>query len=266
LTTIPSVPTEWLQHVHDTKLLSVILCVLFDDVADRRGRTEFLELLLDGHERGASIETADLTEPERKYVEITRHLWDEYESRVRRYPLSAEYSRLLKFDLLQFSNTMRYAHLVNAEPGLLSPTEHDVYTPHNMMMVSFSTIDLMCSAGFERHELGTLREAMWHAQSMGRIGNILSTWRRELSDADYSNGLARRADMAAPEGRSRPQPGEPSPDSDSRHMERQLLAKWEWHRSRCHAAARSVRSIDLAGVLEGHDRFLDMHLISTGLI
>ncbi|MBL8848476.1 MAG: hypothetical protein JNG89_02285, partial [Planctomycetaceae bacterium] len=249
LTTFPGVPAEHLTHLHDTKLLSVILCVLFDDVADRNGRTELLESLIQSAGSQAPDPAAMLDRAEREYVAVTRRLWTEYEARVRQYPQYPVYERLWRFDLLQFLNTMRYAHLVNSQPGLLNLAEHDVYTPHNMLMVSFSTLDLMCVAHFHTAELGSLREAMWHAQSMGRIGNVLSTWRRELAEADQSSGMF----------------GHDSSLSLS-SKEQLLLEKWRWHRSRCHAAAQRVASIDLNPVLNGHDRFFDMHLASSGRI
>lgn len=249
LTTFPGVPEEHLTHLHDTKLLSVILCVLFDDVADRNGRTELLETLIQSAGSRQLDTGAILNVAEREYVDVTQRLWLEYESRVRQYPKYTVYERLWRFDLLQFLNTMRYAHLVNSQPGLMNLAEHDVYTPHNMLMVSFSTLDLMCVAHFHTAELGSLREVMWHAQSMGRIGNVLSTWRRELAEADQSSGMF----------------GQDSSLSMS-SKEQLLLEKWRWHRSRCHAAAQRVASIDLLPVLTGHDRFFDMHLASSGRI
>jgi len=249
LTTFPDVGDAFRSHLHDTKLLSVILCVLFDDVADRHGRTELLESLI----RSASHpeQDADLVtdHEDGEYLNVTGRLWAEYEARVRKYSQYPVFERLWRFDLLQFLNTMRYAHLVNSQPGLLNLTEHDIYTPHNMLMVSFSTLDLMCVPHFRTPELGSLREAMWHAQAMGRIGNVLSTWRRELSESDHSSGMF-VGDMSL----------------SMRDRERLLLEKWRWHRTRCHAAAEQVRSLDLIPVLQGHDRFFDMHLASAGRI
>lgn len=249
LTTFPDVGETWRTHLHDTKLLSVILCVLFDDVADRHGRAELLETLIQSASARGGVAAASMSGTERDYVEVTQRLWSEYEARVREYPQYPVFERLWRFDLLQFLNTMRYAHLVNSQPGLLNLTEHDIYTPHNMLMVSFSTLDLMCVAHFHSAELGRLREAMWHAQAMGRIGNVLSTWRRELSEADRSNGMFA---------------GDTTLSTSTR--ERLLLDKWRWHRSRCHAAAEQVSSLDLIPVLRGHDRFFDMHLASAGRI
>src|SRR5579872_2271869 len=45
LTTLPCVSEEFFQHVCRTKVLSIMLCVLLDDVADQRNRETFLEAL-----------------------------------------------------------------------------------------------------------------------------------------------------------------------------------------------------------------------------
>lgn len=249
LTTFPDVRDDLRTHLHDTKLLSVILCVLFDDVADRQGRAELLEGLIQAAVNRTAPQSVPASGEEQDYLDVTQRLWREYEARVGGYPYYPPYERLWRFDLLQFLNTMRYTHLVNSHPGLLNLTEHDVYTPHNMLMVSFSTLDLMCVPHFDTAELGRLREAMWHAQAMGRIGNVLSTWRRELAEADFSSGMFA---------------GDPSVPASAK--EQRLFEKWRWHRERCHAAARRVRSMNLDPVLVGHDRFLDMHLASAGRI
>ncbi len=46
LTTLPCVAGELVDHVCDTKLLSIVLCVLLDDVADERGESRLLNVLL----------------------------------------------------------------------------------------------------------------------------------------------------------------------------------------------------------------------------
>ncbi len=142
---------------------------------------------------GVSPTWSKLSESEQNQGQVALAVWQVYWDRVAKYPCYSKFEPVLRYDLLQFLNTMRYSHLVNGRPYLLNMAEHDVYTPHNMMMVSFATLDLMCSPTFTPADVGALRECVWHAQSMGRIGNLLSTWKRELADRDFTSGVFARA-------------------------------------------------------------------------
>jgi hypothetical protein len=164
---------------------------------------------------------------------------------------------------------MRYSHLVNDRPYLLNMVEHDLYTPHNMMMVSFAVLDLMCSPGFPQSELATLRELNWHAQCMGRIGNLLSTWRRELAARDFTSGVFAHAMAEGDLTLDELQHGDPQKLEEtirSRGHEAHFFQKWLEHRERCHECASRIRSLDMRTVLDGHDRFFAAYLGSQGLI
>jgi deoxyxylulose-5-phosphate synthase len=269
LTTLPCVVPEFRAHVCDTKVLSIVLCVLLDDVADQHGDSHLLDALLEMTCWGVSRSLRGLSAAERRHAELTRALWSEYWTRVAGYPCFDTYDPVLRYDLLQFFNTMRYSHLVNGRPYLLNMVEHDLYTSHNMMMVSFAMLDLMCSPEFPPQEVGILREAMWHAQCMGRIGNLLSTWRRELADRDFTSGVFARAMMEGDLTLDELEHGDLAKleaTVRSRGYESHFFQKWLEHRERCHARASRIRSFDLRSVLDGHDRFFAMHLGSQGLI
>ncbi len=185
LTTLPCVAPCWLDHGGDTKVLSIILCVLLDDIADKHGSLGFLETLIEIVEHGRFQNRSALGPDERRYAETTSRLSEIYRRRLQEYPRFEAFQELLQYDLIQFSNTLRYSHLLNRQLSLMNMAEHDLYLPHNMHMMSFATIDLMCSPDFQVEDLGQLREAVWHGQCMGRIGNLLSTWRREIAHARF---------------------------------------------------------------------------------
>ena len=190
--------------------------------------------------------------------------------RTSSYPCYANFEPVLRYDLLQFFNTMRYSHLVNGRPYLLNMVEHDLYTSHNMMMISFATLDLMCSERFPLARIGALREMMWHAQCMGRIGNLLSTWRRELAKRDFTSGVFARAMMEGDltlEELERGDVGKMEANHLATAATRRTSIRNGW--STASVATRvpsAVPSLDLRKVLEGHDRFFAMHLGSQGLI
>jgi hypothetical protein len=269
MTTLPCVAPEWRAEIHDTKVLSIMLCVLLDDVADEHGNGNVLETLIRVAGDAASPTPADLADQNHPYVEFTRRLAAEYDGRTRRYPGYESYAELLRYDQLQFLNTLRYSHLLNRRLNLLNLVEHDLYLPHNMHMMSFATLDLMCSPTFDDCELGKLREAIWHAQCMGRIGNLLATWRREVRQRDFTSGMFARAlaqgDLTVEQLRTG-QPHEIEAAIRSGRHERYFLDRWEQHQRSFATAADRIESIDLRRLVAGHVRFLRMHLGSKDLI
>lgn len=269
LTTLPCVVPELRAHVCDTKLLSIVLCVLLDDVADQHGDSRLLDALLKLTCLQEPCSLRGFSAAARRHAELTRSVWAEYQARTASYPCYTTFEPVLRYDLLQFFNTMRYSHLVNGRPYLLNTVEHDLYTSHNMMMVSFAMLDLMCSPGFPRADVGALRETIWHAQCMGRIGNLLSTWRRELADRDFTSGVFARSVMEGDLTLDELEHGDPAQLEATicgRGHEAHFFQKWLAHREQCHARAARIGSLDLRSVLDGHDRFLAMHLGSQGLI
>src|SRR5690606_18753358 len=100
---------------------------------------------------------------------------------------------LLRYDVSQLFNFIRYSRLSNGNVRLLNVVEHDLYSPHSMIQISFATLDLMCRQDFQLNEPGKIREIAWHVQWMGRIGNLITTWQREIGDGDFTSGVFARA-------------------------------------------------------------------------
>jgi transketolase C-terminal domain/subunit len=269
LTTLPCVPAEFFAHVCQTKVLSIMLCVLLDDVADQRDRETFLEVLLKIVDGQLTPDLSACTEHERHYAEITRRLAEMYFARIRNYPCYETYSHLLRYDQFQYFNTMRYSQMLNRNLWLMNPVEHDLYLPHAMDMMSFATLDLMCLPAFPIDELGRLREALWHLQCMGRVGNLLSTWRREIHQQDFTSGVFAKAviegDLSI--GQLRPDNyGEIEEAIVKGGHERYYFGRWKYHRECFLVRSRHVTAVDLHRLLEGNDRFFLMHLGGRGLI
>ncbi|MEX2287633.1 MAG: hypothetical protein WD648_11125 [Planctomycetaceae bacterium] len=269
LTTLPCVPSEWRQHVRDTKVLSIMICVLLDDAADAQKNQAFMEILLDVAQRKVMPASADLSEADRHYASITLDLCNAYERRIREYPCFEVYKDLLDYDLMQFVNTMRYSCLLNRHRYLLNLAEHEIYFPHNMHMMSFATLDLMCTPDFDMRELGRLREAVWHGQCMGRIGNLLSTWRRELAQGDFTSDVFARAvaegDLSSEQLTVENQQQIEETIRNGGHEEF-FFRRWQFHRERFLCMAALIKAVDLRKSLEGHEQFFCMHLASRGLI
>lgn len=263
----PEVHPEFQSHLIDTKLLAVVLGVMLDDIADHWQDDEFLELLIRGIESPASRSLESLGEGKMVYTGLTWDIWDEFNARARVYPAYAEYAKLFEFDNRQVLNTMRYSCLINSNVALMNMQEHDVYTPHNMQMISFSTLDLMCIPTLDRQELGRIRAAMWHVQCMGRIGNLVSTWERELRDGDYSSGVFAVLTERYPDLTLKMMLDK----TDAIHsaliredIESTFLSMWEHHRESFRGKLEMIHSVDMGQVLAGLDQLLRMELGSRG--
>ncbi|MCP4246354.1 MAG: 1-deoxy-D-xylulose-5-phosphate synthase [bacterium] len=268
LTSLPCVDLHLRQTNNVTKVLGVMLDVLLDDVADRSGDSEFLELLLAIPFGAGCGDLEALPSDQQIYARTAGRLWDAIWERARAYPRFDEFLELFRFDWQQLLNTMRYSHMVNGDPSLLNLAEHDLYLPHNMHMMISGTLDLMCSESFDAAELGAIREAVWHAQCMGRVGNLVTTWERELEEGDLTSGVFARAlqvgalrseDLAQPD-RQRVRAAIKEHDCEG-----YFIGCWEHHRAQIASRAGGTRSVDLRCLLEGLERLFTIHVGSRGL-
>ena len=267
VSTLPCVASKYRARVNDVKTLGVMLDVMLDDLADRNGRAELLDALLDLPLGRSATDLPPCTDAERSYAAFTCDLWREISNRCRAWPRYGEFARLLKFDYLQLSNVMRYSHLLNESPELLNLVEHDLYTPHNMHIMICATVDLMCSPTFDRAELGRLREVVSHAQWMGRIGNLVTTWQRELGEKDFTSGVYARAVMRGDVTLAQLLEGDhPTIEAAiaAGRNEEYFLRRWKRHREFLLSKRARLCSFDVREYLAGFDRLICLHLGSRG--
>jgi len=268
LTGLSCVDASFREQNNVTKVLGVMLDVLIDDVADRGRNEALLSALLSVPFAADSVNQSSLSTAEQRYVKVTEIVWNEIEQRARTYPRYDEFLPLLKFDYQQLLNTMRYAHLLNKNPFLVNLAEHDLYQPHNMHMIVSGTLDLMCSPSFDRRDLGALREALCHAQYMGRIGNLITTWERELKDRDFTSGVFARALQT---GAFDAEELNTKPLEDIRSSilakgcESFFLERWSEHRNALVSSAERIRSVDIAALVRGLEELFVIHMGSRGL-
>ncbi|MBV9123012.1 MAG: hypothetical protein JO112_06630 [Planctomycetes bacterium] len=267
VTTLSCVAREFREDLCDTKVLAIILNVLIDDVADRHGEDGLLEYLLNIPYGNLSLDMARLPAEQQGYAHLAGTLWQEIQKRLQTSPCFEVYNSLLRYDYLQLCNSMRYSHLLNQNPALLNLLEHDLYLPHQMNMMISATFDLMGSPSFNSAELGKLREATWHAQCMGRIGNLISTWERELTDGDYTSGVYARAlslgDLTL-EDLQDPDPERIKKVIREKGHENYFLDCWQEHRRALLRMAGELKSCDLGQLVGGLQRLLQSQMASRG--
>ena len=189
LTTLPCIDRSYFRSVVDTKLIGFMFAVLADDISDEMQDPAMLNEACKIPMYQETVDFRGLDRHRREYLQTTLEIWNVIMLRVQQYPRYKEFADTLLFDYLQYLNALRYSYLINQNPYLLNMAEHDLYQHHNMHIMISSTIDLMCSPHFDRNELGLLREVVLKAQQMGRIGNMITTWEREIKDRDFSSGI-----------------------------------------------------------------------------
>jgi hypothetical protein len=271
LTTLPCVEPGLRDDVYETKMLSILFGTLIDDIADQEQDRDMLESAI-------AIEQIDLRrtnalvpwdERRRVYIETISDIWNQVWTRCKNYPRFHHYEHLLRFDNQQILNAMRFALLVNERPSLLNTLEHDQYQPHNMQIMFMATVDLCASPAFDITELGLAREIFWNAQRMGRIGNMITTWEREVLDRDFSSGVFAHAvsrGLIKPSELSSLPAHEIMSILEEAGFQDHFIAEWEKHRARIESLVPKVKSVDFAPYLQAFERLIKFHLCSRGLM
>ena len=266
LIALPSIAPERKDHLRDTKLLAVMLGVMLDDVADQAVDDAFLKELTK-LTYDVQVDFTRFTQSQQEYAHFTAELWTTITARLKTYPRWREYETLLAYDHQQIINAMAYSCLLNRDLCMVNMVEHDAYLPHNMQMMSFATMDLMCSPAFDRRDLGKLREVIWHAQCMGRIGNLVSTWQRELTDRDFSSGVFAHAlvqgDVSIDELQTADRANLETVIQRGGH-EAYFFRRWSVHRSAICAMQPHIRSLDVQYLIVALERLIRMELASRG--
>ena len=165
-------------------------------------------------------------------------------------------------------NVMNYSALIKCHPSLMNLTEHDVYFPHNMHMMISGTMDLIASPHFDIRELGNLREALWCAQQMGRIGNLVTTWEREVTEGDFSSdvfALGLRWGVLSVENLENEDSETISRRIREADLESEFLRRWQEMHDRICQLASACASVDINSLVRGLETLIQLHIGSRGL-
>ncbi|MDX6681887.1 MAG: hypothetical protein QOG94_1926, partial [Solirubrobacteraceae bacterium] len=269
-TQLSVVPERWREHVDATKLLAVVVNVLFDDLADVPGRELEFQASIDRLMNvSAPPSGADIDGP---YFQLLFELWQQIEDRARELPGWEHHRLLWRFDYEQVFSAMRYVVLTRRYPGLDNLTEHRAYLPHSMNIMVFATLDLMAASDprdGNSTDIGLVREIAWHAQALTQIANMVVTWRREVPERDFSSrvfvlavdrGILTRDELATL----------PAEDViariDASGVEQRLLEELRAHRRRVAEVTARGTAIDLEHYERGMNQVLAMGLAARGLL
>ncbi|WP_437672694.1 hypothetical protein [Sorangium sp. So ce131] len=270
ITTLSSVAPELRSAAAMTKMLGIMFSVLLEDIAGVLQDREMLELCLEdpGSAAEESARERALDEGAREYIAFAREVAREMERRARALPRWDELEEVFQYDRDQIINTMRYAVLANRHPGLMNLVESELYQPHSTHMMLSCTIDLMASPGFDAEELGLVREAMWHAQRMGRLGDQISTWERKIKGSDFASEVvahALRRGIIHVDQIRRGEREDVLAALRQHDVERYFLKEWQRLHGEVAVLAPHLATVDLHELLAGMEELIKLHVASKGL-
>jgi hypothetical protein len=264
-TTLASVAPAWRERVEHLKLCAAILFTAVDDVADELRDPALFALIL-AHVFGRRAAAPEPRGSAREAVRSLSAQWRHLNAGMRALPRYRELAGLFDFDCGTFLHGVEHALLVGAMPEAHCPEE--VWTAAFMPM--FADLDLMCSPGFARAELGGLRGVVLEAQQMVILANALGTWEREVRAGDHTSPVVgaalRRGVLLASELGD----GTPAEELVERiratEVEAALMLRWELHWRSLAERRRGLATVDIGSYLRGLERVFELQMASRGLV
>lgn len=180
---LPSIDDKYKEQLVLDKLKLSIFNILADDLADNSKLRD--KNLFDA---ASNIPRNSDVEYENEYLEAARRIWLDFLKHIKQYPRYEEFKDLFFFDLVQFFDSMKYSMLVNTM-GIDNTQETRMYLPHNMQVILFLDLDLMCSPNFDKEELGKIRSIFLWSQDLLHLAHVISTYPREIQELDFSSPM-----------------------------------------------------------------------------
>lgn len=271
--TLPCVDDRYRDDVPIDKTIAILFVTLLDDVLEKhQDRATFDEIAK--LPAGRTVPDPDRDEVNSEYVTFAMRVWETLLERIQRGPNYGTFEELFRYDFEQAVDAIEYSDIAIRRPELATMSDLERFESHNMVMLAYADIDLMHSSLGIPDDFGLLRDAIWTAQVMARIGNWVSTWERELREGDYSSGpvvYALENGIVSHDELRQAADGDAElldrvVDRINGHgVEKEFLTRWEQQYYQLQEYDRELASIDLQPFIEGTENVLRYHLASTGL-
>lgn len=272
--TLSCVDSAYEERVRDEKLIVSLFVVLLDDVAEQdMDRETFEELAKVPFEHQEPLR--DREGVNAAYVEFAEDIWERLDELLAEAPRRTEYESLFDFDVKQNVNAIDYSYILNQYLEMANVAESDAYDSNNMMLYTYVNIDLMHSPSFDRGELSQLRRVVWNAQKMARVGNWVSTWKREIREHDYSsgiviyaleNGIVDREELyKLSAGRYAGSSEDIVRRIEQAGVEEVFLDKWHQNYEEVQQLKGRIETTDVDSFLSGMEKLMSYHLATKGL-
>jgi hypothetical protein len=181
---LPSIDSAYKEILTLVKTKLGVFDVLVDDLADN-AKLRDKQLL----ENCMKIpwDTSQIYN-DNQYLKVSKMIWDDCMYSIQEFERYNKFKDIFYFDMHQFMSCNRYSFLVNTQNSS-NFTEDKIYLHHGVMVLTHCDLDLMCSPGFNYEELEKLRPILYWVQDFIHIGNMLSTYPREVEELDLSSPI-----------------------------------------------------------------------------
>jgi len=262
--TLSTVNHNFLDSITDKKIILTMLATILDDISDVHQDKELLD---------AAIDILNNKKLEKKFdnnekISLISRMWEYLILELSKFPRFKEFKDIFMYDFQQFVNCINYSYLVNNNPNMINIHEMENYDCHNMIVFLLNGIDLMVSPDFDKNDLPKLRNAFWYAQQMARIGNWLSTWKREVKEKDFSSGVFAYAFENNIIDSS--EIGKLSDEEIVRRIENSgmkeyFMGVWKENYSKLASLKDKIQSVDMDVYIKGLENVIKFHMASEGM-
>ena len=260
-----SVPKIYQKSLQEIKLLLTIFVVLLDDVVDQDRNQKLLNELLKIPFNKKYIEADRLNEKEKEYLKFSIKVWHRMNLLMTGYPKYKEFKSIFEYDIKQMLNAMEYNNLVNKNYCLINRTEYWLYSPHTLQFIITAVFDLMCFSKFNIYKLSVIRELVWNAQKMTRIGNCVSTWEREIEESDFTGGVfvyAISSEILSPKEIMHPNKSKIIKKIKESKIENELLKEWQNCYRNIFNLRKKIKIVNIQNFLYALENLLIFEMIS----
>lgn len=185
------VPSAEIHHkpLREVNFLITMFVVLLDDIADHGQNERLFNEVAKIVNTPDCVKFNEFNQKEKDCLFFIIKIWQRINQLIINSPRYEDLKDLFKYDVSQIINAMNHDRLINKNYFMINKTDYWLYSPHTMQFVINITANLMYSEYFDINEIKTIREIVWRAQKMARIGNCISTWEREVNQNDFTSGI-----------------------------------------------------------------------------
>jgi hypothetical protein len=265
--TLSSVANDRAEHVRTQKAVLTMYVTILDDLLEKHGDDRTFEEAcrlwndrLDADPARAAVDGDTFAFIER--------VWRTFEEGVRDAPRYDEFANVFEYDCQQIINAIRYSALLNEDAWIANLTGATRYGSHNMVMFPYADIDLMYSPTFDLGDFGAVRDLLWDLQELARIGNWLTTWRREVTEGDHTAGVvvaALQDEVVTPEELRSNDPEAIIETITDHGIEERFRRRWRTHYRSVRQRDTTAETVDLDRLVAGMETVFEYHLASEGL-